>query len=264
MSQQPLINIATKAARKAGSIIMRAIQQGNYKITSKGLNDVVTEIDVQAEKAIIEIIHQAYPDHGIWAEESGISHDNNEVIWIIDPLDGTANFVHGFPHFAVSIALQVKGQLEHGVIYDPVRQELFTASRGRGAQCNHQRIRVSSQRELNGAFLGTGFPYHAFEYLPTYMQQFEQLLKQAQGIRRAGSAALDLAYVAAGRLDAYWEHGLQAWDLAAGALLVREAGGLITDFNGDTQFLKTGHIVAGNPKLLPAILKVIAATHLLV
>lgn len=254
---QPTLNVAVQAARKAGNIISRAVDRvDTLTITSKGHNDFVSEVDHQAEAEIIKVIRRAYPHHGFMAEESGVK-GSDEFVWIIDPLDGTTNFLHGFPQFAVSIALQHKGRLEHGVIYDPMRQELFTASRGDGAQLNDRRIRVSKRSTLEASLLGTGFPFREMHYLDDYMAIFKALLPETAGIRRAGSAALDLAYVAAGRLDGFWEYGLQPWDMAAGALIIQEAGGLVTDFAGSPDFMQNGNVVGGNLKLVKALLQVI-------
>lgn len=254
---QPTLNIAVQAARKAGNIISRAVDRvDTLTISSKGRNDFVSEIDHQAESEIIKVIRRAYPHHGFMAEESGVK-GGDEFVWIIDPLDGTTNFLHGFPQFAVSIALQHKGRLEHGVVYDPMRQELFTASRGDGAQLNDRRIRVSKLSTLDTSLLGTGFPFREMHFLDDYMAIFRALLPETAGIRRAGSAALDLAYVAAGRLDGFWEYGLQPWDMAAGALLIQEAGGLVTDFSGSPDFMQNGNVVGGNLKLVKALLQVI-------
>lgn len=255
----PFLNIATKAARSAGNIITRALERlDTVQITEKTHNDFVTDIDTQAERVIVDLIHKNYPNHGILAEESGSSPgSSDETVWIIDPLDGTKNFIHGFPHFAISIAVQQKGRIEHGLIYDPIRHEYFTASRGGGAQLNNRRLRVSSRTTLPTALLGTGFPFRNPSRVVPYLKGFEALLAQASGIRRAGSAALDLAYVAAGRFDGFWEFDLAAWDIAAGALLVQEAGGLVSDMEGTENYLTSGHIIAGNPKIFKAILQTI-------
>ncbi len=246
---QPMLNIAIRAARSAGDYISRQVNNiPNLEIESKDSNDFVTEVDRQAEVRIIETLLKAYPDHSILAEESGQQGDS-EYQWIIDPLDGTTNFLHGFPHFAVSIALKHKGRLDQAVIYDPMKQELFTASKGDGATLNNRRIRVTKPVSIEGALLGTGFPFRNKQHFPVFQSIFADFFTQASDVRRAGSAALDLAYVAAGRLDAFWEMGLQPWDMAAGALLIREAGGLIGDFSGNDQYLETGNIVAGNPKI---------------
>jgi len=220
----PTLNIAVRAARSAGNVIIRNLGKlDTLAIHTKDRNDFVTEVDRQAEQQIIYTLRKAFPDHGILAEESG-TQGNDEYQWIIDPLDGTTNFLHGFPQFAVSIAMRHKGRMEHGVIYDPLRQELFTASRGAGAMLNDQRIRVTKRKSLEGSLLGTGFPFKSQQHLDAYLDMFRALFPQTAGIRRAGSAALDLAYVASGRLDGFWEIGLSIWDMAAGVLLIQEAG----------------------------------------
>lgn len=240
----PMLNIAIRAARNAGSLILRSLQHVEHlEITTKGRNDYVSDVDRLAEQEIINVIKRAYPDHAIMAEESGIS-GNNDTIWIIDPLDGTTNFLHGFPHYCVSIAIKVRGRIEHAVIFDPLRDELFTASRGEGAKLNDRRLRIAKRRDLNGALLATGFPFKYPQHHETYMASFKALFSHVADIRRAGSAALDLAYVAAGRVDGYWEIGLQDWDLAAGLLLVEEAGGLVTDFAGQEEVFNKGNVVA--------------------
>lgn len=254
-----LLNIAVRAARQAGNVILRNVNRlSSIQVDNKGWNELVTEVDRAAEQEIIQTIHRSYPDHGILAEESGEQGDN-EYQWIIDPLDGTTNFIHGFPVFCVSIALRVGGRLEHGVIYDPMREELFTASRGQGAQLDGRKIRVSARKTLQGALIGTGFPYRAnTRWLDQYLLMLKAVTESVAGVRRPGSAALDLAYVAAGRYDAFWELGLSAWDLAAGALIIREAGGLVTDINGSENYLESGNIVAGNPKVFGALMRTIA------
>ena len=250
----PMLNTAVKAARRAGNIILRHVNQiDRLTIESKGRNDFVSEVDRQAESEIIHIIRHAYPDHAIFAEESG-KQDGNEYQWIIDPLDGTTNFLHNLPQFAVSIALQHNNKLEQAVIFDPMRDELFTASRGCGAQLNDRRIRVSAVSVLESALLGTGFPYKSMDHLDVWINIFRTLLPLTSGVRRAGSAALDLAYVASGRLDGFWEIGLSPWDMAAGCLLIQEAGGLVSDFAGGQEFLRSGNIIGGNPKIYPEIL----------
>ena len=252
----PMLNIAVTAARNAGDIIVKHLNRlEQLTVTRKDRNDFVSEVDRQAEDEIIAIIRKAYPDHGILAEESGRQQGNDDYEWIIDPLDGTTNFLHSNPQFAVSIALRHKGKLEQAVIYDPMRQELFTASRGSGAFLDNRRIRVSQQKGLEDALLGTGFPYKDMQHLDAYLGMFRALITRVAGIRRPGSAALDLAYVAAGRFDGFWEIGLNPWDIAAGILLVREAGGLVGDLAGGHSHLETGHIVAAAPKLFPAILR---------
>jgi myo-inositol-1(or 4)-monophosphatase len=252
-----MLNIAVRAARSAGNVIARYLNRlDQLTVATKEHNDFVSEADREAEQAIVRVLRKAYPSHGILAEESG-HQAGDDYLWIIDPLDGTTNFLHGFPQFAVSIALQHKGRLEQGVVYDPVRQELYTASRGAGALLNDKRIRVTAHRGLEGALIGTGFPFRQPQHLAAYLEMFKAVHPQAAGIRRAGSAALDLAYVAAGRLDGFWEIGLNQWDMAAGVVLIREAGGLVTDFAGGDGFLDSGNIVAGAPKTLPALLKAI-------
>ena len=252
---QALLNIAVRAARRAGDVIIRHVGHVHQlTITEKARNDFVTEVDRAAEAEIIATIRESYPDHAFLGEESGASGDS-ENVWIIDPLDGTTNFLHSFPMFSVSIALRQKGRMEHAVIYDPMRQELFTASRGDGAQLDGRKIRVSGRKGLEGALIGTGFPYRAnAKFMREYMSMFRAIAENTAGIRRAGSAALDLAYVAAGRLDGFWELGLGPWDMAAGSLIIREAGGLIADINGEDTFLESGNIVAAPPKVFTAIL----------
>lgn len=253
----PMINIAVRAARSAGSILLRNFEHVDpLTITSKGLNDFVSEVDRRAEQAIIEVLRGKYPHHGILAEESGAQH-GDDYQWVIDPLDGTTNYLHGLPQFSVSIALKHKGRLEHALVYDPLREEMFTASRGSGAQLNDRKIRVSARKGLEGALLGTGFPYREHRHLDAYLGMFKSLLQDTAGIRRPGSAALDLAYVASGRFDGFWELGLSEWDVAAGALLIREAGGLVTDIGGGEQYLATGNIIAGGMKVHHAMLRAI-------
>lgn len=251
----PFLNIANRAARNAGKVIINALERVDLvRITEKQQNDFVTDIDQKSEKIIIEAIRKTYPNHAILAEESG-AIAGDVMTWIIDPLDGTKNFIHGFPHFAISIAVKSKEQLEHALIYDPVRQETFTASRGEGAKLNNHRIRVSTRTNMQGALLGTGFPFRQQQNVEAYLKTLETLMKQVGGIRRAGAATLDLAYVAAGRLDGFWESGLSPWDIAAGALLIKEAGGLVGDSKGGEDYLATGDIVAGNPKIFKGILQ---------
>jgi myo-inositol-1(or 4)-monophosphatase len=255
---QPLLNIAVRAARRAGEIIVRSMNRlESLTIASKGRNDFVTEVDRAAEQEIIGTIRRHHPQHAFLAEESGRSGEH-DTLWIIDPLDGTTNFLHGFPVFAVSIACQIRGRLEHAVIYDPMRQELFTASRGAGAHLDNHRMRVSKARTLDGALIATGFPYRAnIRYLDAYLAMFRAVTEQAAGVRRPGAAALDLAYVAAGRVDAFWEIGLSAWDTAAGTLLIQEAGGRIGTLTG-TEYRQAGQIVAGTPRVYAALLEAIA------
>jgi len=254
----PMLTTAVKAARRAGSIINRAARDIDaLSITRKRHNDFVTEVDKNAEQAIIDVLQRSYPDHAILAEESGAQGDS-EYTWIIDPLDGTTNFIHGFPQYAVSIALRHKDQLTQAVVYDPAKNELFTASRGHGAYLNDRRIRVTKRAHLREALIGTGFPFRDFTGLDEYMAMFREVTTKSAGVRRAGSAALDLAYVAAGRLDGFWETGLSPWDMAGGALLILEAGGLIADLHGDSDYLDTGRVVAGNPKIFAQLLQTIA------
>jgi myo-inositol-1(or 4)-monophosphatase len=251
----PLLNIAVRAARRAGEVIVRSlVRLESLEVTSKGRNDYVSEIDRAAEREIIEIVHKHYPEHAILAEESGRSGEH-DTVWIIDPLDGTTNFLHGFPVFAVSIAVQQRGRLEIGVIYDPMRQEVFTAARGAGAHLENRRMRVSKQRTLEGALLTTGFPYREEErYADNYYAMLRTLAGLTAGIRRPGSAALDLAYVAAGRVDGFWELGLKPWDTAAGTLLVQEAGGRVGTLGGD-EYQLGENIVAGAPKVYQAMIE---------
>ena len=257
---EPMINIALRAARKAGENIVRASDDlDRIDILAKGVNDFVSEVDIAAEQEIIYHLQKAYPDHAILGEETGLTGDENaEYRWVIDPLDGTTNFARGIPHYAVSIACLRKGKLEHAVIVDPVRREEFTASRGRGAALNGHRLRVSKRANLEGALLGTGIPFkgHCDDKLEAYAKSVEVLAGQCAGIRRAGAASLDLAYVAAGRLDAFWEIGLSQWDIAAGVLLIKEAGGLVTDMDASDNYLESGNIVCGNPKCFKAVLQV--------
>jgi myo-inositol-1(or 4)-monophosphatase len=258
----PAVNIAVKAARRAASIINQAANQLELlNIETKAHNDFVTEVDRAAEAAIVDILREAFPEHSILAEESGRSGDGEgrgaEYVWVIDPLDGTTNFIHGFPQYAVSIALTRKGVPEHAVIFDPVSNELFTATRGRGAYMNDRRIRVSRRQRLADALLGTGFPFRQFAHVDTYLAMFRELAQRSVGLRRAGAAALDLAYVASGRLDGFWEIGLSPWDMAAGALLIQEAGGFVADFDGEGDYLKSGNIVAGTPKVFTELLLVV-------
>ncbi len=254
----PTLNIAVKAARRAGGIINRASRDvEQIKVSAKRDKDFVTEVDKAAEEAIIGVLKEAYPDHAILAEESGASGDS-EHVWIIDPLDGTTNFIHGFPQYAVSIAQAHKGVLQHAVVYDPNRNELFTASKGAGAYLNERRIRVSKRVKLNEVLVGTGFPFRYFEHVDAYLGIFRDMMHKTAGVRRPGAAALDLAWVAAGRIDGFWELGLSPWDMAGGALLITEAGGLVGDLSGEQNYLETGNIVGGNPKVFSQLLQIIA------
>lgn len=257
---QPMLNIALRAARSAGEKIVRASDRMDLvKVDEKGVNDFVTDVDRMAEQEVMAIIGKAYPEHGFLGEESGSTRPDSEHIWIIDPLDGTTNFIRGIPHYAVSVGCLHKGKLEHAVVYNPVTREEFTASRGHGAALNGRRIRVTSRTTLDGALVGTGIPFrhHREEMLPGYLKTLGELASRTAGIRRPGSAALDLAYVAAGRYDAFWEMGLKPWDMAAGALLVIEAGGLVSDFDGGNNFLENGNIVCGNPKCFKHVLQIV-------
>ncbi len=251
-----MLNTAVKAARRAGNLINRAsLDIGQLKINLKQQNDFVTEVDRAAENSIIETLREVYPSHAFLAEESGATAGSSEYQWIIDPLDGTTNFIHGFPQYAVSIALAHKGVLTQAVIYDVNRNELFTASKGGGAFLNDKRIRVSKLAKLEEALIGTGFPYRMFEHIDAYLAIFKEMTRRCAGVRRPGAASLDLAYVATGRLDGFWEFGLSPWDMAAGALLIQEAGGLVSDLSGEGNYLKTGNIVCGNPKIFNQLLQ---------
>ena len=247
---QALLNTAVQAARKGGDMTLRYFgRPSGLEVARKSQNEYVTQADHASEQIIIEAIHQRYPEHAILAEESG-SAGSSDFEWIIDPLDGTTNFIHGFPVFAVSVGLRVKGRLEVGVVYDPTRQEMFTAIRGQGAQLDGRRIRVSGRNSLDGALIGTGFPYRASgKWMLEYLEMFQDVMQHAAGVRRPGAAALDLSYVAAGRLDGFWEFGLQIWDIAAGALLIREAGGMVSNLTDDGDYLETGNLIAGTPKV---------------
>jgi len=255
----PMLNIAVKAARRAGTIINRAAQNLDIlTVTQKTANEFVSEVDREAEQAIIKILLAAYPSHSILAEESGQA-GRSEYQWIIDPLDGTTNFLHGFPQYAVSIGLMHKGVLTQGVVYDPTRNDLFTTSRGHGAYLNDRRIRVSKRRQLDQSLIGTGFPFREFTLADDYLRIFRDMIRNTAGVRRAGSAALDLSYVAAGRLDGFWEFGLKPWDMAAGVLLITEAGGLVGDLEGNDKFMASGNLVCGNPKIFVQLLQNIAS-----
>ena len=273
----PILNTAFKAARKAGDMMIRASANLDaVKVDSKAFNDFVSDIDRQSESILLDTLFYSYPTHLVRSEEGGYFRASKtregvtieqmdaadvpavpEYEWIIDPLDGTTNYLHGFPVFCVSIAVKYRGKIEQGVVYDPLRNELFTATRGRGAQLNDRRIRVSRRTGLEGALLGTGFPYRDLSQLDEYLAVFRELITRTAGIRRPGSAALDLAYVAAGRMDGFWECGLKEWDVAAGTLLIQEAGGTVTDFHGGEDYLATGDIVGGNLRVHGAILEVV-------
>lgn len=259
----PFVTIATRAAQTAGNMMLRYLERlDTLTIEDKGVHDFVSEVDRMCERIVVDAVQKAYPDHGILAEE-GTHIPNTETLWIIDPLDGTTNYLHGFPMFAVSIGVQVRGRLEHAVVFDPLRNEMFSASRGNGAMLDNRRLRIKRKQGLTGALLGTGFPYSSMAADPerrqSYLRMFESVLPMTAGIRRAGSAALDLAYVAAGRLDGYWEAKLKPWDIAAGVLLVQEAGGFVTDFNGADQYLQSGNLIVGAPAVQHELLDIFQA-----
>jgi myo-inositol-1(or 4)-monophosphatase len=258
----PMLNTAIKAARRGAAVINRAsFDLDRVKVTEKGHNDFVTEVDQAAEQAIIEILLNAYPDHAILAEESGASanlHDDAENVWIIDPLDGTTNFIHGFPQYCVSIALQQRGQITQAVVYDPTRNDLFTATKGAGAYLNEKRIRVSKRDKVADALIGTGFPFRDMKMLDEYVKMFKIMVQNSSGLRRPGSAALDLAYVAAGRLDGFFEKGLKPWDIAAGSLLITESGGIVGTFAGDSDYMYKGDVIAGCPKVFAQMIALLS------
>ena len=254
-----LQNVAVMAARRGGAILIRHLNKlDKIKVEKKGHNDFVSEADRAAEDAIIEVIQKHYPDHAIHAEESGVQGES-DTVWIIDPLDGTTNFLHGFPQFCVSIGVQVKGRMEAAAVYDPMRQELFAAARGSGATLDDRKIRVSGRKELEHALIGTGFPFRQQEMdTGPYLNMLGKVVTNTAGVRRPGAAALDLCYVAAGRLDAFWESGLKPWDLAAGALIIREAGGIVSGLDGSESFLDSGHILCGTPKIYAGLARLCA------
>ncbi len=247
-----MVNVAVKAARAAGAIINRAaLDVESVRVSEKKVNDFVTEVDQASEEAIIETLLTAYPGHAIWAEESGRVHgaQDSEFVWIIDPLDGTTNFIHGLPVYCVSIALAVRGKVEQAVIYDPSRNDLFTATKGRGAYQNNRRLRVAKRTRLQECLISTGFPYRQEDDINTYLRLMGDMMARTAGLRRPGAAALDLAYVAAGYTDGFFELGLQPWDVAAGSLLITEAGGLVGNFSGDSNFLEQKECMAANPRI---------------
>jgi myo-inositol-1(or 4)-monophosphatase len=261
LALHPMLNTAIKAARSAGSLINRAsLDLDLLRVNTKAPNDFVTEVDHAAEAAVIEILLGAYPGHGILAEESGRQHGakDSEYVWIIDPLDGTTNFIHGFPVYAVSIALAFRGQVQQAVVYDPNRNDLFYASKGRGAFLNERRLRVSKRTRLADCLIGTGFPFRRGDDFQRYLKMFERVMQSCAGLRRPGSAALDLCYLAAGRTDGFFETGLSSWDVAAGGLLVTEAGGLIGNFSGEADYLEQREVVAGNPKIYGQLVSLLA------
>ena len=247
-----MLNVAIKAARAAGALINRAaLDVEAVRVSLKQTNDFVTEVDQAAETAIIETLLTAYPGHGILAEESGSEHGakDSEMVWIIDPLDGTTNFIHGFPFYCVSIALSVRGKVEQAVVYDPMRNDIYSASKGRGAYVNDRRIRVGKRTRLQDCLISNGFPYRPGDKLKPYLNMLGEVMSQCAGVRSPGAAALDLAHVAAGLTDGFFETGLQPWDVAAGSLLITEAGGLIGNFTGESDFMNHGECVAGNPRI---------------
>ncbi|WP_096086793.1 inositol monophosphatase family protein [Agaribacterium haliotis] len=258
---EPMLNVALKAARKAGEVLEHAFERVDLiEIEEKGRNDFVSEVDRASEKEVIYHLKKAYPDHKFVGEESGVSgNKDSEFEWIIDPLDGTTNFLHAIPHFAVSIACRYKGQIEHAVVLDPIKREEFTASRGRGATLNGRRIRVSNRQGLDGALIGTGVPFngYALEHIDAYSECMKEVAGKTAGIRRPGSAALDLAYVAAGRFDGFWEMNLQDWDIAGGLLLAKEAGAMVSDFKGGNSMLGSGNVVCATPKLFKPLLQIV-------
>ncbi len=256
-----MLNIAIRAARAAGAIINRAaLDVDVLKVAAKGTNDFVTEVDRAAEQAIIQVLLDAYPEHGILAEESGREHGSrsSDYLWIIDPLDGTTNFIHGFPVYAVSIALSFRGKVEQAVVYDPTRNDLFFASKGRGAFMNDRRLRVSKRIRLADSLIGTGFPFRRGDNFKRYMKMFEEVMPHCAGLRRPGAAALDLCYVAAGWYDGFFETGLSPWDVAAGSLMITEAGGLVGNFTGEADFLHQRELVAGNPRIYAQLVQMLA------
>lgn len=263
----PMLNVAVRAARRAGRIINRAsVDLEQVKVARKQTNDFVTEVDHASEEAIIDTLLTAYPDHAILAEESGhrpgkgttTAMHEAEHVWVIDPLDGTTNFIHGFPQYAVSIALMQRGVVTQAVVYDPTRDELFTASKGRGAFLNERRIRVSRRTKIEESLIGTGFPYRQLDQLDDYLQLFRMVTERSAAVRRPGAAALDLAYVACGRYDAFFEFGLAPWDVAAGSLLITEAGGLVGNFSGDADYLFSEQVLAGAPKVFSSLVSLVA------
>lgn len=259
-NQHPMLNVAVKAARAAGAIINRAaLDVEAVRISQKQVNDFVTEVDHASEKAVIETLLTAYPHHGIWAEETGREHGNrnSDHVWVIDPLDGTTNFIHGFPVYCVSIALMVKGRVEQAVVYDPTRNDLFTATRGRGAYVNDRRLRVSKRTQLKESLISTGFPFRPGDNFNHYLRMMADVMQRTAGLRRPGAAALDLAYVAAGFTEGFFETGLSPWDVAAGSLLVTEAGGLVGNFTGEADFLEQRECVAGTPKIYGQLVSIL-------
>ncbi len=255
-----MLNVAVKAARAAGAIINRAaLDVEAVRISQKQVNDFVTEVDLASEAIILETLLTAFPHHGILAEESGSTHGDPHAdhIWIIDPLDGTTNFIHGLPVYCVSIALSVRGKIEQAVIYDPSRNDLFTATKGRGAFMNERRIRVSKRTNLSECLISTGFPFRKGDNFNQYLRMMGDVMQRTAGLRRPGAAALDLAYVAAGFTDGFFETGLSAWDVAAGSLLVTEAGGLVGNLTGEADFLEQKECLAGSPRIYGQLVNIL-------
>ncbi len=254
-----LQNVAVMAARRGGNVLMRHLKQlDRIKVEKKGHNDFVSEADRAAEAAVIQVIHKHYPDHAILAEESG-GQGESDTVWIIDPLDGTTNFLHGFPQFCVSVGVQIKGRTEAAAVYDPMRQELFAAARGDGATLDDRKIRVSGRTDLSHALIGTGFPFRQADMdIGPYLEMLGKVVRSTAGVRRPGAAALDLCYVAAGRLDGFWETGLKPWDLAAGSLIIREAGGIVSGLDGSENYLDTGHVLCGTPRIYAGLARLCA------
>ena len=258
----PMLNIAIQAARSAARIIVQFVDRLDIiNINEKNRNDFITQVDKLSEEEIIYVVRKAYPNHTILSEEVKIQKYDHDYTWIIDPLDGTANFIHGFPQFAISIALKYRENLEIGLIYDPLRQELFTAIRGSGAQINNRKIRVSPSKKLIYSLIGTGFPFKEKELFSTYIKTLKAVFFQSSDVRRAGATTLDLAYVAAGRLDGFWAMSLQPWSMSAGILLITESGGLVSDFKGEKDYINSGNIIAGNPKIHKLLLETISAIY---
>ncbi|MCS7164472.1 MAG: inositol monophosphatase [Thermodesulfovibrio sp.] len=242
------LSIAIESVKQAEKVIKYRVGTISYReITQKSISDYVTEVDLHSEKTIIEYIKKHFPAHQIMSEESSNDYKKTEYLWIIDPLDGTTNFIHGFPVFAISIAMMYKGELILGVVHDPIKEETFYAEKGSGAFLNGKKIKVSSVKEPAFSLIATGFPFRNKQYIDPYIRIFRELLYSVSDLRRAGSAAIDLAYVACGRVDGFFEFSLSTWDIAAGVVLIKEAGGVVSDFEGENNYLKTGHIVAGNP-----------------
>ena len=262
ITMHPTLSIAIKAARRAGHVISRASRDiSQLTVSTKQQSDYVTEVDRAAEDQIIATIRETYPDHAILAEESGVlegASGASDYRWIIDPLDGTTNFIHGFPQYAISIGVTHKGVMAHAVVFDPNRNELFTATKGAGAFLNDTRIRVSKRSKLDESLIGTGFPYRMFDHVEAYINIFRELSKKTAGMRRPGAASLDLAYVACGRLDGFWELGLSPWDIAGGSLLITEAGGLIGDLSGESDYMNTGNVIGGTPKIFSQLVQAVA------